>query len=354
MPAKRKSSSTSKKSDKPYVKTKKAPKGKTAAPALNSSTPPNWQTHCPEWSTDRPEGKNAKCCIDKWCLLPPYDHRISEDEWDLYFRERTALDELNTFGSDASASIQPGELRPPLRVLEDSAADIAAAMYGSVLVEESKIAIARTLRGSLYITSATGMEGCFTVNTRLYSPFGIGTSVDFGYDYSYDYRESDYFGLLVAKSNKVGDIDAESPRKCKALAEDGSPQPGSVEIFSWHGGNTVGAVTAAKLSSFEPTLFGSTGWLSPLKLHNLLLAASTCSQYDDCYQELEPGIAVASSKNLKFFAGETTGGEFSEAEMALYKRLRKDMLSGNAKGDVDEDDQPGCVPDRLLLLARHK
>ncbi|CAE6521339.1 unnamed protein product [Rhizoctonia solani] len=291
MPAKRKSSSTSKKSDKPYVKTKKAPKGKTAAPALNS-------------------------------LLPPYDHRISEDEWDLYFRERTALDELNTFGGDASASIQPGELRPPLRVLEDSAADIAAAI--------------------------------FTVNTRLYSPFGIGTSVDFGYDYSYDYRESDYFGLLVAKSNKVGDIDAESPRKCKALAEDGSPQPGSVEIFSWHGGNTVGAVTAAKLSSFEPTLFGSTGWLSPLKLHNLLLAASTCSQYDDCYQELEPGIAVASSTNLKFFAGETTGGEFSEAEMALYKRLRKDMLSGNAKGDVDEDDQPGCVPDRLLLLARHK
>ncbi|CAE6494932.1 unnamed protein product [Rhizoctonia solani] len=283
-------------------------------------------------------------------LLPPYDHRISEDEWDLYFRERTALDELNTFGSDASASIQPGELRPPLRVLEDSAADIAAAMYGSVLVEESKIAIARTLRGSLYITSATGMEGWqVDLNPSKDSSLTVLNPVS-----PYDYRESDYFGLLVAKSNKVGDIDAESPRKCKALAEDGSPQPGSVEIFSWHGGNTVGAVTAAKLSSFEPTLFGSTGWLSPLKLHNLLLAASTCSQYDDCYQELEPGIAVASSKNLKFFAGETTGGEFSEAEMALYKRLRKDMLSGNAKGDVDEDDQPGCVPDRLLLLARHK
>ncbi|KAL5641678.1 hypothetical protein ACGC1H_001974 [Rhizoctonia solani] len=227
-------------------------------------------------------------------------------------------------------------------------------MCGSVLVEESKIAIARTLRGSLYITSADGMEGCFTVNTRLYSPFGIGMSVDFGYSYSFDYRESDFFGLLVTKSNRVGDIDAESPRKCKALTEDGSPQPGGVEIFSWYGGNTVGAATADEFSSFEPTLFGSTGGLSPLKLHDLLLAASTCSQYDDRYQGLEPDIAVASSKNLKFFEGETTGGELSEAEMALYKKLRKHMLSGNAEGDVDDDDLPGCVPDRLLLLARYK
>ena len=75
------------------------------------------------------------------------------------YRERSALDEVNTCGSDASAPIQPDELRPPLRVLGDSAADVAAAIYGSVMPEESKIAIARTLRGSLYITEADGQEG---------------------------------------------------------------------------------------------------------------------------------------------------------------------------------------------------
>ncbi|CAE6467803.1 unnamed protein product [Rhizoctonia solani] len=359
MPAKRTNSPpASKKSDKPYDKTEKAPKSKVGAPKLSLSTPPNWQTHFSEWSNNLPEGENAKRCIEKWCLLPPYDHSITEEQWELYYKERLALDEINTCGSEASSPVQSDGLRPPLRVMEESAADAAAVIYGSVLAEDSKIAIARTLRGSLYITEADGEEGCFTVNTRLYSPFGIGMSVDLAYNYSFDYRESDFFGLLVARPNKPGDLDTENPRKCKALKEDGSAQVGSVEVFVWNGGNAVGAATAADISSFEPTLFGSKGWLSPLKLHNLLLAASTCSRYDDVYQELNPDIATASSKKLKFFEGETTENELEKVETALYKKLRKQMLEGDASGVVDgledEDDQPGCVPDRLLLLARHK
>ncbi|KAG8688527.1 hypothetical protein FRC11_005279 [Ceratobasidium sp. 423] len=343
MPAKRTNSpSISQKSDKPYNKKEKAPKDKTAAPKLSHSTPPNWQTHYSEWSSDLPEGGNARRCIEKWCLLSPYDHSITEEQWELYYEERLALDEINTYGGEASDPVQPDGLRPPLRVLEESAADAAAVIYGSVLAQDSKIAIARALRGSLYITEAEGEEGCFTVNTRLYSPFGIGTSIDLAYSYSFDYRESDFFGLLVARSNKVGDLDAENPRKCKALKEDGSAQAGSVEVFAWNGGNVVGAATAAELGSFEPTLFGS-------------IAASTCCRYDDEYQELKAGIVTASSKKLKFFEGETTGNELDKAETALYKKLRKQMLGGDAldvDGSEDEDDHPGCVPNRLLLLAR--
>ncbi|CAE7151873.1 unnamed protein product [Rhizoctonia solani] len=355
MPAKRTNSpSTTKKSDKRYDKVEKtSERATTINPHV--STPPNWQAHCPEWSTDRPKYKNANLSIDKWCLLPPYDHSITEEQWELYHKERSALDELNTIGSEASKPIRPSELRPPLRVLEDSAADAAAAIYGSVLAEESKLAIARTLRGSIYITAADGMEGCFSVNTRLYSPFGIGTSVDFAYSYSFDYRESDFFGLLTAKSNKVSAIDAENPSRCKALQEDGSPMPGSVEIFSWYGGNQVGAATAAEFSSFEPALFGSTGWLSPLKLHNLLFAASTCSQYDDCYQELKSDIVVASSKKLKFFEGETPGGKLSDAENVLYRKLREHMLSGKAEpckvGSVRDLTIPGAPPVNVRVFT---
>ncbi|KAH7345429.1 hypothetical protein B0J17DRAFT_713016 [Rhizoctonia solani] len=286
-------------------------------------------------------------------LLSPYNHSISEDQWELYYKERSALDEVNTFGSDASSPIQPGRLRSPLRVLEYAATNVAAPVYGSVLAEKSKIAIGRTLRGSLHITEVDGEEGYFTLSTRLYSPFGIGTSIDFGYSCSFDYRESDFFGLLVAISNNVGDIDAETPRKCKALKEDGSPQPGSVEVFAWNGGNTVGAATAAKISSFEPALFGSISWLSPLKMHNILLAASTCSHYDDVFQELESGIVLASGKKSKFFEAETNGEELSLPETSLYRELRKQKLQGDGLDD-DDDNEPGCVPERLLLLAYHK
>lgn len=128
------------------------------ASTLKLSTPPNWQARYPEWSSHLPEGEKEKRCIDKWCLLSPYDHSISEDQWELYYKERSALDEVNTFGSDASSPIQPGRLRSLLRVLEYAATNVAAPVYGSVLAEKSKIAIGRTLRGSLHITEVDGEE----------------------------------------------------------------------------------------------------------------------------------------------------------------------------------------------------
>ncbi|CAE6501403.1 unnamed protein product [Rhizoctonia solani] len=355
MPAKRTNSpSAPKKSEKPYDKPEKTLKDERVVPTLKPSTSPNWQARYQEWSNHLPEGEKAKRCIDKWCLLPPYDHSITEDQWELYYKERSALDGINTFGSDASSSVLPRELRPPLRVLEDASANLAATIYGSVLAEASKIAIARTLRGSLYITEADGQEGWQAPGSIRLLESGPPLTLDIVI-YSFDYRESDFFGLLVAISNGVGDIDVENPGKCKALEEDGSPRPESVEVFAWNGGNTVGAATATEISSFEPTLFGSTSWLSPLKLHNLLLAASTCSHYDDIFQELELGIEIASSRKFKFFEGETAGDELSSIETSLYKKLRQQMLGREGDGlEEDDDDQPGCVPERLLLLARHK
>ena len=106
-------------------------------------------------------------------LLPPYDPAITEKQWkayhecvglryilpvlDIFSSERSALDKANTCGYNARPTLKPDELCVnPWRVLEDASKNIAAAIYGSVLEEEEKVAIARTLRGSLYFLEIEG------------------------------------------------------------------------------------------------------------------------------------------------------------------------------------------------------
>ncbi|CAE6444770.1 unnamed protein product [Rhizoctonia solani] len=310
------------------------------------------QTRHPEWSKNIPKGKNAKLCIEKWCLLPPYDHEITEKQWKAYHDERSALDKANTCGYDAKPTLKPEDVcANPWRVLEMASQNISSAIYGSVLDEEGKTAIARTLRGSLYFIELEGEDDgggprSVYAKTRLYSPFGIGTSVDFSYGYHFRYREGEQFGYLIAMSNSVGDLDPEKPRKSKAIK-------GSVRIFSWNGTERITTTTAAKINSFEPTLFGSTGWLSPLKLHNILFAAGTGLMYDEGSYSTNPEIA--SREKFTYFEGETTGGELSKSEDALYKELDEEEPEEDL-GDVylSEDEKAGCVPRRLLLLARQE
>ncbi|KAG8681812.1 hypothetical protein FRC11_000648 [Ceratobasidium sp. 423] len=360
MPPKRANPSTSSaKSVRAKKKAKVTTKDKETTPKLPKSTPPNWQTRHPEWSKKMPKGKSAKLCIEKWCLLPPYDHGITEKQWKAYHDERSALDDDNTCGYEAMPSLKPEDLCVnPWRVLEMASQNIASAIYGSVLEEEEKIAIARTLRGSLYFIELEGEDDgggsprSVYAKTRLYSPFGIGTSIDFSYDYHFRYRAGEQFGYLTAMSNGVEDLDPEKPRKSKAIKGFSTPKPGSVKIFSWNGTERITSTTVDRINSFEPTLFGSTGWLSPLKLHNLLFAAGTSLMYDDRQYSTNPEIA--SRKKFTFFEGETTGDELSKAETELYNELAEQEPEEDLGDDVylSDDERAGCVPRRLLLLAR--
>ncbi|CAE6467813.1 unnamed protein product [Rhizoctonia solani] len=359
MPPKRANPSTSStKSGGTNKKAKVATKSKKAVPKLPKSIPPNWQTRHSQWSKVMPKGKNAKLCIEKWCLLPPYDHGMTEKQWKAYHDERSALDKVNTCGYSARPTLKPEYLcANPWRVLEIASRNIASAIYGSVLEEEEKIAIARTLRGSLYLLELEGEDDdgprSVYAKTRLYSPFGIGTSIDFSYDYHFRYREGEQFGSLIGMSNGVEDLDPEKPRKSKAIKGFDTPKPGSVKIFSWSGTKRITATTADRINSFEPTLFGSTGWLSPLKLHNLLFAAGTGLMYGEDSYSTDPEIA--SRAKFTFFEGETTGDELSKTENALYDELDEEEPEEDL-GDVylSEDEKAGCVPRRLLLLARQE
>ncbi|CAE7151878.1 unnamed protein product [Rhizoctonia solani] len=353
MPPKRANPSTSTQSGGVSKKAKATTKSKKTAPKLPRSTPPNWQNRNPEWSKDMPKGKNAKKCIERWCLLPPYDHSITEKQWKAYHDERAALDRDNTWGYYAKPSIENDYLRSPWPILKISSRNIASAIYGSVLDEEEKTAIARTIRGSLYFLELEGRDGgdgprSVHAKTRLYSPFGIGTSVDLAYDYHFRYREGEQFGSLVAVSNDVDDLSPGNPRKSRVTK--GS---WSVKIFSWNGTNKITATTAKMINSFEPTLFGSTGWLSPLKLHNILFAAGTGLTYGEDHYSTDPEIA--SQEKFTFFEGETTGGHLSEMEDELFEEL-DEQAPGEDLGDVylPEGEKAGCVPRRLLLLARQE
>ncbi|KAF8597258.1 hypothetical protein BDV93DRAFT_562510 [Ceratobasidium sp. AG-I] len=138
--------------------TKKA-EAKKVEPKLKKSTAPNWEEHS-EWSQEKPTGKWAKKCVERWCLLPPYDTSIQEKQWQTYHRERTALDKINTLGGGKSRSIESEDLGSDTWwLLRHAAEKVAAAILGSSLDdEEHKKRIARVLLGSLYFTGLDGQN----------------------------------------------------------------------------------------------------------------------------------------------------------------------------------------------------
>ena len=102
----------------------------------------------------------ARCELICQCsLLPPYrDHH--EESWKNYYEQRAALDKVNTPGNDAAESIVSEELgQDTWKLLRKASDNVAAAIYGATLDdEERKLAIARTLRGSLHYLDLFGND----------------------------------------------------------------------------------------------------------------------------------------------------------------------------------------------------
>ncbi|KAF8597790.1 hypothetical protein BDV93DRAFT_527188 [Ceratobasidium sp. AG-I] len=371
MPPKRSNPSTSAKDDPPAKKaatakstitkttTKKAGTQK-AGTRLKKSATPNWEEN-PEWSQESPRGEWGKKCVERWCLLPPYDTSIEEEQWRIYYRERSALDKVNSLGAIESEVIECEVLdKDTWRVLRRAAENVAAAIMGSSLDDsERKKRIAYTLMGSLYFTSLEGSSECdcstreVNIKTRLYSPFGIGTSIDSYYSYHYRVR---LFGVerlttLSMKSKTIDECNAEKPRVCSAyqiihgFLEDGAP--GAVTVFDRFGDGSKGT-TAANLRRFEKPLFGCEGWLSPRKLTDLLFAAATVLHYDEPDDE----TAKTALERFRFFRGESDGQDALAPELARLARLEKDEPAMPNVDEIPDDGVEICVPQRMLLLAR--
>ncbi|KAE9397371.1 hypothetical protein BT96DRAFT_921563 [Gymnopus androsaceus JB14] len=361
MPPKRKADSENTETD--------TKKNKTSTPRLKKSKRVEWNR---TWSEDKLEGEWAQKCIERWCLLPPYDTRIPEKNWKKYYQERTALDAVNTVDSTASKPIVSEELdQDTFKILRRASANVAKVIYGAVSEEDSEsTTIARTIRGSLYYTGLWGNDeegggnNPRTVNskTRLYSPFGLGTSLDIVYDYHYRcFRANERWSTLYVCARHSDECNTKEPLKSIAVFKDDrgrqKPEEGTVKVinmvrsfpclFSVHlNGSKITGTTAKNLEEFEETLFGGSGWLSPLKIFQLVAYAGTVGHYHEAL-----GGSLLNKGGLekfKLFKDEHDAKELGTAEAKILADAEGKL------GDKGDDKEEGeiCVPQRLLLLAK--
>ncbi|VDB96538.1 unnamed protein product [Peniophora sp. CBMAI 1063] len=322
-------------------------KAKQSTPRLKKSQQPTWD------DTEKPEGEWARKSIERWSLLPPYKG-YSEVAWKNYYEQRAALDKVNTPGSDTAESIVSEELgQDTWKLLRKAADNVAAAIYGTTLDdEERKFAIARTLRGSLYYLDLFGNDeegggsNPRTVNakTRLYSPFGLGTAIDFAYVYHYRMRMSmgsERFSTLLAQVRHMDEMEPGNPCGCIAVRKDKhgreKPEEGAVKLHNMKGA-TISGTAAKNLTEFEEALFDCSGWLSPRKLYDLLAAAGTVGHYHEAF-----GRAIlekAGRGKFKMYQGETDGR--SEEKEDAAKLAQAEQLA----------DETDSLPLRLLSLAK--
>ncbi|KAJ7300688.1 hypothetical protein DFH08DRAFT_828238 [Mycena albidolilacea] len=200
--------------------------------------------------------------------------------------ERRALDEINTKHSDKSKKIFSEELgQDTFSTLRAASWSIAASIYGaSQLDEADKTQIAQTLRGSLYFTELWGND---------------------------EIQGSGRFLVIVT-----------------------SP-------ILFQNNSKIKGTTAQKITDFEEQFFGSSDWLSPLKLFNFLCTAGTVLHYKE---ENQSTVTQVGTK-FKFFQGESEGQKLRKSEAELFLQLEKETFGVLGK------DEEVCIPQRLLLLA---
>ncbi|KAJ1311880.1 hypothetical protein OPQ81_010339 [Rhizoctonia solani] len=325
-------------------------KGKALAPKWSADAHPGW-------SDNKPTGEWGNKCVDTWCLLPPYDSTITEQQWKKYYDERSALDRVNTMRGGHSGLIEPEDLRQPTwGALRDSGDNIAAAIMGTAQLQDvnRKKRIAHVLLGSFYYIRVDGMdEGNgppqprhLDIYSRLYSPFGLGTSVDFHYEYHYRRRlerqDDERFSSLTAKLRTVADCGAEPPQS-EGDSDEESEEPANAYIIfggqeDGEGGLSTQFISEATLKQFEKSLFGTEGWLSPRKMADILLASGSVLRY----HEVDTEAAVSLLDKFQYFPGGNTGKRALAPEMKRMILNEPSIPMGN----------PECVPQSRLWLAR--
>ncbi|CAE6468870.1 unnamed protein product [Rhizoctonia solani] len=331
--------------------TARGKKGKAVAPTWTAGSHPGW-------SDNKPTGEWGKKCVETWCLLAPYDSTITEEQWKKYYDERSALDRVNTLRGGHSAPIESEDLgQPTWGILRDSGDVVAAAIMGSAQLQDAnrKKRITHVLFGSLYFIRLDGTdEGNgppeprhLDVYSRLYSPFGIGTSVDFHYDYHYRRRfsrqDDERFASLTARLRTITDCGAAPPAQSEDDEENQAPADAYVVFDSQEdgeGGLNTQFIDEITLKRFEKSLFGTEGWLSPRKMVDIVLAGGSVMQY----HEADTEAAVSLLNKFQYFPGENTGKRALTPEL---RRLALIEISGPLNGPV-------CIPQNRLLLARQE
>ncbi|KAF8707418.1 hypothetical protein RHS03_04409, partial [Rhizoctonia solani] len=297
------------------------------ASKLEKGTAPNCNEN-PAWTREKPAGEWAIKCIDKW-------------------RQRPTLDKINTMDTLESVAIEGESLDENMwKVLRKAAEQVAGTILSSSLDDaERKKSIGRTLLGSLYLMSVDGSseglgapEPCkLDTETRLYLPFGLGTSVDFHYNYHYrmcmydDKRNS----ILNAETREINECNPNKPTKCTTEPE-----------FPGKGKNDAEAEPIVEnVKGFGEPLVVTKGWISSRKLVDMIVAAGAALLHG----EIDIEAAAHLQHEFDYYQGEKSAkGIFAKGRKQLTRSEKEEKAK--VKKDATRE---VYVPERLLLLARH-
>ncbi|KAL8291419.1 hypothetical protein RQP46_002397 [Phenoliferia psychrophenolica] len=327
----------------------------------------DWKAQHPSWSATPPAGPHGKACVEKYCLLAPYDPSITEAQWEAYATERARLDEINTTNSEDSYvryNLTCSDLSANNNLagstLSSCSSDLAREVMGAAMDLGEKTALSRTLRGSLYMLAISGTDDgdgsprSVDAKLRLYGPHGLGNSVDFEYSFHHRTRMDSvehrvYLSAFVRDISLCGVGKATDCWTTDSSGKNGREKrrDGAIAIVScWidsRDKHSMSGTTLAKLQDIEAVLLGRSGVMSMRKLFNTLLAAGSVRQWDE---DADEDINGVQAKYKPLQAGETDGRKEVKADEAKVEDGVPEMES---EGEFEAHE---CVPQNLLALAR--
>ncbi|KZP10485.1 hypothetical protein FIBSPDRAFT_938029 [Athelia psychrophila] len=189
----------------------------------------------------------------------------------------------NSNNPEWSATVPPelgGDYSSPLRNVSEASSQLATEILGTAMDEVEKLAISRTLRGSLCILRLDGENDdgeprSVEAKLRLYAPHGPGKSIDFDYCYHHRVRMSSVEHLIYITAF-VRTVEA-----CGKLKH----------YESWTQGTTP-----VKLQQLENVILGREGVMSTSKLFKVLCAASTIGTWEEPSYILKENLSKITAK----------------------------------------------------------
>ena len=351
-----------------------APKAKPAQPKKpNPKALPGLLDALPEDA-----GEWLQACVSRWNLIAPFDPTIPDEMWESYYRERAALDwyinEANglqevwteeTAYGERSAKPNPAWTedfpKPPMYAYLDGDC------YQEFDTPQNHVksigeALKKVVEGCPQLTDEAGNENIgdklaagvyvlegytnwddddcrsFDCKTRLYSPYGLGTAVDFKLRWHFRQRMTftEHFATVDFAVRSCEDINHLEPQK-SAVAQKGVPgnSANAISLFSMDRADSGylkrTIVAANKLRKAEETLFGRKNLLSERKMFNILMCAASSVECRCVAEDLNENIVPFSRRKWKKFVGEE--GDSSEndcdsenEERKKNKRSKKERL----------------------------
>jgi hypothetical protein len=352
-----------------------APKAKPAQPKKpNPKAVPGLVDEMPEDA-----GLWLLKCVERWNLMAPFDPTIPDEMWESYYRERASLDwfiheaeglqvvwddEMAYGKKEAKPTPEWTEEfpKPPMyayasgeRYQEFDTPKNHMESIGKALLKVTKGCpqlindgaedIGEKLAASIYVLNGFTNwvdSDCrtFDCQTRLYSPCGLGTAVDFKMRWHYRERmySVEHFATVDFAVRTAEDIDHLAPQKC-AVEDKYNPGSGkpSTRLFSMDEADSGylkrTLVAANKMRAAEEALFGAKNVLSERKMFNALMYAATSVDCSCVNTDLQKNIAPFSRRKWKKFVGET--GDDSDNDCDSDNEAKK-RTKKSKKGQLKE------------------